>query len=199
MGASKEPVCDRCGRPRRVISSGGRSLCGSCYKRLSRPAPPSLRALQQGGSDLCAGDGRRHLNLCRLLRAAACHGARPAGVPNMPVRLPRLPTCKEVASEGSGDLCALRRNRPPTVRWSEGPVCDHCYNRQRWRRRGICNNCRQERRSSRPPGRDRRCAVTVPALLLCRRTSVGCVVARTSATSVRSVIVVCSRAAPGSS
>ena len=31
MGASKEPVCDRCGRPRRVISSGGRSLCGSCY------------------------------------------------------------------------------------------------------------------------------------------------------------------------
>ncbi|MDQ3643532.1 MAG: hypothetical protein M3450_19195, partial [Actinomycetota bacterium] len=44
-------------------------------------------------------------------------------------------------------------DRPPSVRWAEGPVCDPCYNAT-LRRRGMCAGCGKERRLVSPPGPD---------------------------------------------
>ena len=151
MGASRETVCYRCGRPRRVISSGGRSLCGSCYN-VSPDRPHRRCGLCNKVAAICVRATGTSPDICvdcyelPLATCASCGRYRPCQFVSL-----GSPTCKRCLPRAQAICAHCGANRPPTVRWAEGPVCDTCYTAT-LRRRGICNNCGQERRLVSPPG-----------------------------------------------
>ena len=61
------------------------------------------------------------------------------------------PTCKTCLPRATSICAHCGADRPPTVRWAEGLVCDTCYTAT-LRRRGICESCGEERRRVSPPG-----------------------------------------------
>ena len=151
MATSKETVCYRCGRPRRVISSGGRPLCGSCYNvspdrprrrcgRCNKVAAICVRATSTS-PDICVDCYELPLATC-----SSCGRHRPCQFVAL-----GTPTCKRCLPRATSICAHCGADRPPAVNWAEGPVCDTCYTAT-LRRRGICNNCRQERRLVSPPG-----------------------------------------------
>jgi len=120
MGASRETVCYRCGRPRRVISSGGRSLCGSCYN-VSPDRPHRRCGLCNKVAAICVRATARHLTSVSTATSCRLPRARPAGVTDHASSSPSLPDLQEVPPEGSGDLCALRRESTSHRALGRGP------------------------------------------------------------------------------
>lgn len=125
-----EPVCERCRRRER-----GHRPCGTCGKT----APIAVRG-RDGGTDVCVNCYRMPTavcTVCRRRRECSFAGTQPICL-----------TC----SPRSTAACAhCGQDRPPAVRWAEGPVCDTCYTAA-LRRRGTCGDCGQQRRLVSPPG-----------------------------------------------
>ncbi len=127
MGASKETVCYRCGRP--VISSGGRLLCGSCYNvspdrprrrcgRCNKVAAICVRATSTS-PDICVDCYELPLATC-----LSCGRHRPCQF----VALPN-PDVQEVPSQTDIDLCALRRESTSDSELGRGSGVRHLLHR----------------------------------------------------------------------
>jgi hypothetical protein len=128
--SSGEPLCERCRRRER-----GHRPCGTCGKT----APIAVRG-RDGGTDVCAN--------CYHLPEAVCTVCGRHRECNFASTRPVCVTC----SPRSAATCAhCGQDRPPAVRWPEGPVCDTCYT-MALRRRGTCRSCGQQRRLVLPPG-----------------------------------------------
>jgi hypothetical protein len=125
-----EPICERCRRHAR-----GHRPCGVC----SKTAAIAVRS-RDGGADVCVNCYRMPTAVCTVCgRLREC---------NFAATRPVCPTC----SPRNTAVCAhCGQDRPPVVRWPEGPVCDTCYCRA-LRHRGECGTCGQQRRLVFPPG-----------------------------------------------
>lgn len=142
------PLCAACApRPRRTCSGCGR------VRVIARRARGELGDL----CDVCYREPTATCGVCR--RQRPCHfvaEGRPVCVGCSPRRSLRCAHCDQ--------------NRPPTVRWPEGPVCEPCY-RAALARRGTCEACGAQRRLVDPPGPSAsRCAdcAGVAQLAVCR-------------------------------
>ena len=130
MGASKETVCDRCGRPRRIIfRSGARSLCGSCYNvspdrprrrcgRCNKVAAICVRATSTS-PDICVDCYELPLATC-----SSCGRHRPCQF----VRAPNSDV-QEVPSQSNIDLCSLRRGPTSSRELGRRPGVRHLLHR----------------------------------------------------------------------
>jgi hypothetical protein len=58
---------------------------------------------------------------------------------------------QELWPSGLVALRTLRKDRPPSAFWPEGPVCEPCYSAT-LKRRGTCAGCATQRRLVWPPG-----------------------------------------------
>jgi hypothetical protein len=125
-----EPVCERCRRRER-----GHRTCGTCGKI----APIAVRG-RDGGTDVCVNCYRMPTAVCTVCgRRRECSFAG------------TQPICLTCSPRSTAACAHCGQDRPPAVRWPEGPVCDTCYTAA-LRRRGTCGDCGQQRRLVSPPG-----------------------------------------------
>ena len=115
-----EPVCERCRRRER-----GHRPCGTCGKT----APIAVRG-RDGGTDVCVNCYRMPTAVCTVCRRR--RECRFAGT---------QPICLTCSPRSTAACAHCGQDRPPAVRWPEGPVCDTCYTAA-LRRRGTCSGLR---------------------------------------------------------
>ena len=125
-----EPVCERCRRRER-----GHRPCGTCGKTASI----AVRG-RDGGTDVCVNCYRMPTAVCTVCgRRRECSFAG------------TQPICLTCTPRSTAACAHCGQDRPPAVRWPEGPVCDTCYTAA-LRQRGTCGDCGQQRRLVFPPG-----------------------------------------------
>ena len=124
------PICESCRRHHR-----GHRRCGVCAKTGSI----AVRA-RDGEPDICASCYRYPTALCQR-----CGRLRPC------LSATTTPICLRCTPRATDECAHCRQQRPPSVRWTEGPVCDPCYTAA-LRHRGPCAVCGDQRRLVTPPG-----------------------------------------------
>lgn len=161
-------ACARCGGVKPVAGRDpeGAPLCARCAPRPRRPCSTCgqvrIIARKARGSD---GDLCDRCYLGPLATCGVCGRTKPCNF----VAQGR-PTCMSCSARRTMPCAHCGCDRPPTVRWPEGPVCEPCY-RAALSRRGRCEGCGTERRLVSPPGEGAtHCAscAGVPSLAVCR-------------------------------
>jgi len=131
--ADGQPICERCRRRER-----GRRGCGMCGKTTSI----AMRA-HDGQPDICVNCYRMPDAVCSVCgRLRECNFAASD-----------TPICLSCSPRATARCVHCGVDRPPVVRWEEGPVCDRCYTAA-LRHRGRCALCGMQRRLVCPPGPD---------------------------------------------
>ena len=145
-------VCDGCGRNRTIISRrAGQALCGSCYNS-SDVRPHRCCGLCGKVGAICVRAKAGRPDICvncydlPVATCVVCGRTRPCARVSI-----GTPTCLRCVPRASAACAHCGKQRAPSVRWAEGPVCDTCYTAA-LRRRGICAGCGTERRLVDPPG-----------------------------------------------
>jgi hypothetical protein len=160
-------VCSSCGRLRVVVGRGsnGEALCFACVPGPARPCGrcgrvlPMAQRATDSKPDICNNCFRLPMATCR-----SCGRRKPCNF----VAAGR-PMCASCSPRAVAACAHCKRLRPPSARWPEGPVCEPCYRAARCRR-GICQDCGQNRRLMFPPGGAARlCAdcAAMPSLARC--------------------------------
>lgn len=142
-------ACTRCGITKPVVARdrAGGALCAVCAPRPRRLCSVCgrvrviARRARGGDGDICDVCFREPVATCRVCgHDKPCHFV----AEGRPICLSCSPR-RELACSHCG------RVAPPSVQWSEGPVCEACY-RAALSRRGTCADCHIERRLVSPPG-----------------------------------------------
>jgi hypothetical protein len=125
----QRPLCARCApRPKRA--------CARC-----RQVRIVARRARDGDGDLCDRCYKGPLATCRLCaKTKVCNFAATG-----------RPICLSCGPRRTMPCAHCGADRPPCVRWPEGPVCEPCY-RAALDRSGVCADCGTRRRLVDPPG-----------------------------------------------
>ena len=164
-------ACVTCGvvKPVAGRDGSGGALCSVCVPRPKRRCARCgevaviARRAEGGHGDLCVDCYKGPSAVCRVCgRTKVCNFVSQG-----------RPICFSCSPRRTMACAHCAEQRPPCVRWPEGPVCEPCY-RAALARRGTCTDCRIERRLVAPPGPEAtRCADCAGVAGLARCTACG--------------------------